>query len=49
MGSISGLTSILLLADLCTCSVSCQKQNLKMINYRRFLGLNKFYGEVSMD
>ena len=49
MGSIFGLTSILLLADLCTCSVSCQNQKFKMINHRRLLGLNKFYGEVSMD
>ena len=29
MGSISGLKSILLLVDLCTCRISYQNQNLK--------------------
>ena len=29
MGSISGLKSILLLVDLCTCRISDQNQNLK--------------------
>ena len=46
MGSISGLKSILLLVDLCTCRISGQNQNLKMIYSRRFLvymsfGLNQ--------
>ena len=36
MGSISGLKSILLLVDLCTCRISDQNQNLKMIYCRRF-------------
>ena len=50
MGSISGLIFILLLADLCTCSISGQNPKLKMINYRRFfLGLNEFYGADSRD
>ena len=37
MGSISGLKSILLLVDLCTCRISGQNQNLNMIYSRRFL------------
>ena len=38
MGSISGLISILLLVDLCTCRISGQNQkNLKIIYSKRFL------------
>ena len=36
MGSISGLKSILLLVDLCTCRISDQNQNFEMVYSRRF-------------
>ena len=56
MGSISGLISILLLVDLCTCRIYDQNQNYKMIHSRRFLvykveyhSVNKFYGAVAGD
>ena len=54
MGSISGLVSILLLVDLCTCSISGQNQNLKMIYLEDFFwfmkyNVNKFYGAVAGD
>ena len=37
VGSISGLKSILLLVDLCTCRISDQNQNLKWFALREFL------------
>ena len=37
MGSISGLKSILLLVDLCTCRISDQDQKFEMVYSRRFL------------
>ena len=37
MGSISGLKSILLLVDLCTCRISDQNQNLKWFTLGEFL------------
>ena len=37
MGSISGLKSILLLVDLCTCRISDQNQNLKQFTLGEFL------------
>ena len=54
MGSISGLKSILLLADLCTCRISDQNQNLFEMNHsRRFLVekyiVNKFYNTAAWD
>ena len=54
MGSISGLISILLIVDLCTCSISSQNQNLKMIYLEDFFlfmkyNVNKFYGAVAGD
>ena len=54
MGSISGLISILLLVDMCTCSISGQNQNLKMIYLDDFFwfmkyNVNKFYGAVVGD
>ena len=36
MGSISGLISILLLADLCTCRISEQNQGFKVFILRDF-------------
>ena len=36
MGSISGLKSILLLVDLCTCRISDQNQKFEMVYSRRF-------------
>ena len=36
MGLISGLISILLLVDLCTCRIYDQNQNYKMLHSRRF-------------
>ena len=53
MGSISGLKSILLLLDLCTCRVSDQNESFKMFHYNRFLVVkyidNKFYNTVAWD
>ena len=53
MGSISGLKSILLLVDLCTCRISDQNQNFEMIYSRRFFvvkyNVNKFYNTVAWD
>ena len=54
MGSISGLKSILLLVDLCTCRISDQNQNFfEMIHSRRFLVVkyvvNKFYNTAAWD
>ena len=48
MGSISGLKSILLLVDLCTCRISDQNQSFKMFHSKRFFLVvkyidNKFY------
>ena len=37
MGLISGLKSILLLVDLCTCRISDQNQNFEMVYSRIFL------------
>ena len=37
MGSISGLKSILLLVDLCTCRISDQNQNLNWFTLEEFL------------
>ena len=37
MGSISGLKSILLLVDLCTCRISDQNQNLEWFTLGEFL------------
>ena len=36
VGSISGLKSILLLVDLCTCRISDQNQKFEMVYFRRF-------------
>ena len=55
MGSISGLKSILLLVDLCTCRISDQNQSFKMFHSKRFFFLvekyidNKFYDTVALD
>ena len=53
MGSISGLKSILLLVDLCTCRISDQNQSFKMFHSKRFLVEkyidNKFYNIVAWD
>ena len=53
MGSISGLISILLLVDLCTCTISSQNQNLKIIYSKRFLVYivedQQVYGAVAGD
>ena len=53
MGSISGLKSILLLVDLCTCRISDQNQNFKMFYSKRFLVVkyidDKFYNTVAWD
>ena len=53
MGSISGLKSILLLVDLCTCRISYQNQSFKMFHSKRFLVVkyidNKFYNTVAFD
>ena len=53
MGSISGLKSILLLVDLCTCRISDQNQSFKMFHSKRFFGCkyidNKFYDTVALD
>ena len=56
MGSISGLKSILLLVDLCTCRISDQNQSFKMFNSKRFFFFlveeyidNKFYDTVAFD
>ena len=53
MGSISGLKSILLLVDLCTCRISDQNQNLKLFTLGDFwfvkYNINKFYGIVTGD
>ena len=37
VGSISGLKSILLLVDPCTCRISDQNQRFKMFHSKRFL------------
>ena len=53
MGSISGLKSILLLVDLCTCRISDQNQSFEMFHSRRFLvvkyNVNKFYNIAAWD
>ena len=53
MGSISGLKSILLLVDLCTCRISDKNQSFKMLHSKRFLVVkyidNKFYNTVAWD
>ena len=53
VGSISGLKSILLLVDLCTCRISDQNQSFKMFHSKRFLVVkyidNKFYNTVAWD
>ena len=54
MGSISGLISILLFVDLCTCSRPGQNQNLKMIYLEEFFWFmrnndNKFYDIIARD
>ena len=54
MGSISGLKSILLLVDLCTCRISDQNQSFKMFHSKRFFLVvkyidNKFYDTVALD
>ena len=53
VGSISGLKSILLLVDLCTCRISGQNQNLKMFTLGDFwfikYNVNKFCGAVAGD
>ena len=53
MGSISGLKSILLLVDLCTCRISDQNQSFKMFHSKRFLVVeyidNKFINTVALD
>ena len=40
MGSISGLKTILLLVDLCTCRKSDQNQSVELINSKGCLVLN---------
>ena len=47
MGSISGLTSILLLVDLCTCRISDQNQNLKWFTLGDFWFIKYKYTHVS--
>ena len=53
MGSISGLKSILLLVDLCTCRIFDQNQIFEMFHSRRFLVAkyidNKFYNVAAWD
>ena len=57
MGSISGLKSILLLVDLCTCRISDQNQSYKMFHSKRFflvnsvmlVWINKFIDIVAGD
>ena len=46
MGSISGLKSILLLVDLCTCRISDQNQRFKMFHSKRFLGCKVYRQQV---
>ena len=52
MGSISGLKSILLLADLCTCRIFDQNQSFKLFHSKRFLVEkytdNKFFFVISL-
>ena len=47
MGSISGLKSILLLVDLCTCRISDQNQNLKCFTLGDFWFIKYKYTHVS--
>ena len=53
MGSISGLKSILLLVDLCTCRIADQNQNFEMFHFSGFLVVryidNKFYNTAAWD
>ena len=53
MGSISGLKSILLLVDLCTCRIADHNQNFEMFHSSRFLVVkyidNKFYNTAAWD
>ena len=46
MGSISGLKSILLLVDLCTCRISDQNQNLKLFTIGNFWFIKVEYPQV---
>ena len=46
MGSISGLKSILLLVDLCTCRISDQNQNLKWFTLGDFWFIKYKYTQV---
>ena len=46
MGSISGLKSILLLVDLCTCRISDQNKNLKWFTLGYFLFTKYKYTHV---
>ena len=46
MGSISGLKSILLLVDLCTCRISDQNQNLKWFTLEDFWFIKYKYTQV---
>ena len=47
VGSISGLKSILLLVDLCTCRISDQNQNLKWFTLGDFWFIKYKYTQVS--
>ena len=47
MGSISGLKSILLLVDLCTCRISDQNQKFEMVNLGDFWFIKYTYTYVS--
>ena len=47
MGSISGLKSILLLVDLCTCRISYQNQNLNWFTLGDFWFIKYTYTHVS--
>ena len=47
MGSISGLKSILLLVDLCTCRISDQNQNLNWSTLRDFWFIKYTHTHVS--
>ena len=53
MGSISGLKSILLLVDLCTCRIAYHNLNFEMFHFSGFFVVryidNKFYNTAAWD
>ena len=53
MGSISGLKSILLLVNLCTCRIADQNQNFEIFDSSGFLVVryidDKFYNTAAWD